>query len=63
MLRTETPADVRVRLLASFMSLSVSFVVPRLYPRMFAVGDLADRDTKSGPLPTSMALSSGALPG
>jgi protein transport protein SEC24 len=37
MLRTETPADVRVRQLVSFMSLSVSFVVPRLYPRMFAV--------------------------
>lgn len=63
LLRSETAPDLRVRWASTFLSLSSAFIVPRVYPRMFAVHNLAQdsQDTRTGPLPTALALASEKL--
>jgi protein transport protein SEC24 len=56
MLRSNTPADVRVVFASNFLSLGMALVVPRVYPRMFAVSDLKDRSPTDPPLPGPIAL-------
>jgi len=61
LLRSDTPADARAVFASNFLSLSAAFVVPRVYPRLFAVHALKDRDARDPLLPTSIALLSEKL--
>jgi len=66
LLRADSPVDVRVCYAASFLSLSVSYIVPRIYPRLLPVlqqsaEDAEQRKQGDGPLPTGLALSSDKL--